>query len=197
MPNVRKRLPKTDEEIEKSQKEKQRKIELRKLDAIYKSKRKAASKEENLDFYGEDDVSTKGREDFFQILKEAFRLGKYIPEKDISLIKNAMYTHAEFVDKEKIRFVVEVANKTGGIERLEETVKDFLSLFRDTEYYKSIFELKKWIDSKKLSTKIRQLRKSGLKTEQIAEKIHITSAEVGIFSESVKEMPTLFDDEPR
>lgn len=163
----------------------------------YRIRRKQALYEENRELRGEENVSTKRRQAFFHVLKILYDLGESIPDKDVDIIKNAFYTHPDFIDKDKIRFVVEVANKNDGLDKADEVTSDMLSLLRRTAYYEPLQDFKKWIKREKLSAKIKQLRQKGLNNSQISEKLHITTAEVTVCSDTTKEMPTLFGDEER
>ena len=185
------------EETDKMRALRLKRIELKELERRYKITRKAAKAEEKLDFEGEEDVPVTGREAFYQVLKKSHQLDKLIDEKDLALIKNALYTHPEFVDKDKIKFILDVAYKRGGLAKVEDNVNEFLSLFRDTIYLAPLQQFKKWLKVEKTSAKIADYKKRGFNTNQIAEKLNITSAEVKVFSNHSSEMPELFDDKTR
>ena len=195
MPENVKKYQMTPEEVDKKIAAKAQRGELGRLDHLYRISKRAAKREEKLDLEGEETVSTKGRQELYEVLKRSFDLGRLISEEDITLIKNAFYTHSEFIDKEKLKFVIDVAYKRGRIAKVDETVNEFLSLLRDTSYYKPVLELKKWLRMKSLSSKIDSMRRSGASSSQISERLHISTAEVKVFSERAKEeMPNPFKD---
>lgn len=174
-----------------------RRLERGRLKTHYVTTKRPALYEERQDYNGYENVSITGRQAFFQVLKKQFDIDVPISEKDLTLIKNAFYTHSEFVDKEKIKFIIDVSYKNGGLAKMEETVNEFISLLRDTQYYKPLSEFKIWINMKKKAERIAILEKQNMKSMKIAERLNISTAEVKVYAEKAKIMPTLFDDETR
>ena len=195
--NVQKTKRLTSEEIEKKRIEKLNRVELKRLEGQYRIRKKVATQEDRLDYEGEEEVLTIGRQALFELLKKQFQLGKLIPEKDITLIKNTFYTHPEFIDKEKIKFIIDVASKQSGLSKVEEVSNEFFSLLRDTQYYKPLLEFRKWVSMKKTATKINQLMQKGASSTEIAEKLHVSTAEVKVFAEKTQTMPEIFGDQER
>ena len=68
---------------------------------------------------------------------------------------------------------------------------------RDTKYYEPLLNYKNYIKQQKLHIKINQLKGQGLNNLQIAEKLHISTAEVVVFSEEIKTKPKFFEDEEK
>ena len=115
-------------EMEKAHQEKLRKKAISELEPRYKIYRKKAIQEERMDFAGEEEVSIVGRDALFDILKKLFDLNARISDTDISLIKNAFYTHPEFIAKEKLKFIIDVAYK-GGFEEASSFTHTFKRIY--------------------------------------------------------------------
>ena len=71
--NVQKTKRLTSEEIEKKRIEKLNRVELKRLEGQYRIRKKVATQEDRLDYEGEEEVLTIGRQALFELLKKQFQ----------------------------------------------------------------------------------------------------------------------------
>lgn len=176
---------KEEKEIEEA-KERERKRRIRGFAKEYKTYRKAAKKEDNLELDGEENVSTVGRKKFIEILVKLHDLNAEISEKDIQIVLNTIYMYPEIANKECIKFLISDANKKGGIKSAEKMSIELIDILRNTRFCKPLIEYSRWIRKQALFPRIQELKDKGMDNTHIGEKLAISSAEVSIILERGK-----------
>ena len=183
---VAKKEMKKAEEIAKAM-ENERKRKIRGYAEDYKKYRKMAKKEDKMEFYGEEDVSTEGRKNFIPILVKLHKLDADIPDNDIQIVLNAFEIYPEMADAASIKFLISDANKRGGIKAAEKMAIYLGNTLKNTQFHKPLIEYRRWIAKRALLPKIKEFKEQGMSNTDIGEKLGITSLDVfNILENTVK-----------
>lgn len=180
--NERREAQKAIKEAEKTQKalERDRGRKIRGYIAVGKKYRKEAKREDGLELDGEENVSTKGRRKFIEILEELHNLDADISNRDIEIVLNAFDMHPEIADVKSIKFLIADASKKGGIKATERMTITLADSLRNTKFYTPLIEYRRWMKKYALRPKILELKEQGMDNTAIGQKLGISSAEVSI-----------------
>ncbi len=176
---------KKEKEIEE-EKEKQRKRKIKGFQQEYKAYRKVAKKEDKLELDGEENISIDGRKKFIDILMKLHELNAEIPENDIQIVLDTIYSYPEIANKDCIKFLISDANKKGGIKSAEKMTIELMDVLRNTNFYKPLVEYNSWIRKVELLPRIQELKNKGMDNTNIGEKLAMSSAEVSIILNRAK-----------
>ena len=169
----------------KKEMENARKRKIRGYVVNYKQYKKMAKKEDRMEIYGEENVSTEGRKKFIPILVKLHALDVDIPEQDIQIVLNALDMYPELADATSIKFLISDANKKGGLKAAEKMAIRLTNTLKHTQFYKPLTEYRRWIAKRALLPKIKEFKEQGMSNTDIGERLGITSLEVlNILNES-------------
>lgn len=151
----------------------------------FKHIKEFAKKEDNAEYNGEENISTKGREAFIESMLKLKSLGwnKYT-EKDIEIITNSFFIYPELANKDIIKFVILDASEKGGLDSALDALNELMDSLGNTKFYKGLMGYNDWLRKMALIPKIREMKSQGLNNTQIGEKLRITSAEVAVLFDS-------------
>lgn len=175
--------------------EKRRRIKV--YEPEYKRLKKLAIAEDDRDIYGKKNVTISSRQKFADLLIKLYEVGARISNQDIEIIQNAVYLHEEFVNVRYLKLLILSSLRNGGIKEAEDMTNSLTAELVDTKYYPKLLEYKKWIKNQRLISRIKQMKTQNLSSAQIAENLHITTAEVTVLLDKQNERLKLTDENER
>lgn len=144
----------------------------------------AAKYEDQLEHKEYGYVSTSARKKLINKFMFLYHRGIKLSEKQLKYTMNFLYWHPEVVDSKHIRFLIPATAETIGYKEAIKMTNELAEVLGDTKYETPLRNYSRWLVKKSMTLKIREMRASGIGNEQIAEQLHISSAEVAVLADN-------------
>jgi len=135
---------------------------------------------------------TKYRTQFFEVLFQLFQLEEILPDEDIEILKNTMYSHPQFIIAKNLKLMIINEGRKKGFQGAEKMVTALMEIVSKTEILDALSDYKTWLRQQIRSSEIKRLQEQGLSKEQISQKLNITTAEVMVFGDRAKDSKEVF-----
>ena len=115
-----------------------------------------------------------------EFIKANTEIEYMLDKKDIDLILNILYINPKFANKDILKILISTSIKEGGYNYAKEKTKELTEIFEGTKYEGPLSKYYSWINYKLCVPKIKEMRSKKMSTEEISQKLRLTTAEVTV-----------------